>query len=178
MIANAITITRTLCTLPLFLILAYGAGEHRWLALVLFLGAGGMDMLDGYLARKLNQTSRFGAMLDLIGDRLLTFTALLGLCIAGDIAGPALVAAGILIARCIIVASLNEALPGKLEIRVSVLEKIKIAAAFAGTTLLISPELHPSQNEAGGIVLCIAAALTLITLCDYWMRGLRAFKDA
>jgi CDP-diacylglycerol--glycerol-3-phosphate 3-phosphatidyltransferase len=178
MIANAITITRTLFTLPLFLILSYGADEHRWFALALFLGAGGMDMLDGYLARRLNQTSRFGAMLDLIGDRLLTFAALLGLCIAGDIASFALIAAGVLMGRDIIVAALNEALPGKLNIRVSVVEKLKIAAAFLGTTLLIAPDLHPDQNALGGVILCIAGALTLITLADYWMRGLRAFKQA
>lgn len=177
MIANAITITRTMFTIPLFGILAYGEGQHRWIALALFLGAGLMDLLDGYVARRLGETSAFGAMIDLIGDRLLTFAALLGLIVAGALGDLALVAAAILIGRCIIVASLNEALPGKLKMRVTTVEKIKIAASFLATNLLIAPAFMPNQNFLGSVVLCVAAAITMVTLVDYWRRALRAFED-
>lgn len=46
-------------------------------ALVLFVGAAMTDWLDGYLARKWNQTSRFGAMLDPIADKAMVVIALL-----------------------------------------------------------------------------------------------------
>lgn len=176
MYSNAITITRTLFTAPLFAILAFGGGEYRWIALALFLGAGALDMIDGIVARRLNETSRFGAMIDLVGDRLLTLAALLGLIAGGDVTGIAAAAAALLIARDVVVASLNEALPGRLEIRVSVLEKVKIAAAFAGIVMLMAPELTAGQNALGGIVLCAAAVLSLVTIVDYWMRALRAFR--
>jgi phosphatidylglycerophosphate synthase len=73
------------------------------------------------------------------------------------------------------VASLNEALPGKLDIKVSALEKIKIAASFIGLSLLIAPVLFAGQRNIGDIVVLIAAALTLATLFDYGRRAGRAF---
>src|SRR5262249_52593041 len=139
--------------------------------------AGLMDMADGYIARRLNESSKFGAMIDLIGDRLLTCASLLGLIVAGDIRGATLAAAAVLIARDTIVASLNEALPGRLNIRVSTLEKVKIAGAFLSIGLLLAPVFFNGQKQLGGIVLCIAAAITLITLTDYWMRGLHSFRE-
>ncbi|MEM8956465.1 MAG: CDP-diacylglycerol--glycerol-3-phosphate 3-phosphatidyltransferase [Pseudomonadota bacterium] len=47
-----------------------------WVALALFVGASVTDWVDGYLARKWNQISRFGAMLDPIADKAMVITAL------------------------------------------------------------------------------------------------------
>ena len=47
-----------------------------WLALILFIGASVTDWFDGYLARKWNQQSRFGAMLDPIADKAMVVIAL------------------------------------------------------------------------------------------------------
>ena len=176
MIANAITIFRTLLTAPLFACLAFGGEPWRWMALALFLGAGLLDMVDGRVARALRQTSAFGAMIDLVGDRLLTFAALMGLIAGGYLRGADVVAGLVLIARDLVVASLNEALPGKLEIKVSVLEKFKIAAAFAGIALTIAPPVIEEQSVVGAGVLWLAAALTCLTVADYWMRALTAFR--
>jgi cardiolipin synthase (CMP-forming) len=181
MVSNAITIFRTLLTLPLFILLAFGG--NAWAALALFLGAGALDMVDGKVARARSETSAFGAMIDLVGDRLLTFAAVTGLIAGGVITGVVALAGLILIVRDLIVASLNEALPGKLGPRVGLLEKIKIAAAFASIGLLIvapalSGEVGAGIFQAGEIVLGIAAGLTLVTLVQYWMRALRAFKES
>jgi cardiolipin synthase len=198
MVSNAITLFRTFLTLPLFLLLALG-GDAR-IALALFLGAGLLDMVDGKVARARNETSAFGAMIDLLGDRLLTAAAVIGLIATGSNFA---LAGIVLIARDLIVASMNEALPGKLEIKVSVLEKIKIVAAFLGLSLLIAGEcflqawqraasdgvntgmeswnqaaLAGVSFQAGGIMLIIAAVLTLVTLVDYWRRALRAFAQS
>lgn len=48
-----------------------------WVALILFVGASLTDWLDGYLARKWDQCSRFGAMLDPIADKAMVVIALL-----------------------------------------------------------------------------------------------------
>lgn len=180
MISNTITVIRTLFTLPLLAILALGDGAYRWSALALFLGAGAMDVLDGIVARKLGEASKFGAMLDLMGDRLLTLAAVLGLIAGGDLSGLNIFAGVILVGRCIVVACLNEALPGKLNIKVSPAEKIKIARSFLGLGLLIAPPFLPAllgrfQADWGVLALWGAALLTLFNLTDYWLRGLRAF---
>lgn len=178
MTANIVTFIRTLFTLPLFAILAFGAGGMRWTALALFLGAGLLDMADGQIARRLNQVSKLGAFLDLLGDRLLTFAAVLGLIVGGTLHGLNVIPGMILVARCIFVASLNEALQGRLEIKVSALEKVKIAASFVGLSLLIAPAFFAQQAEAGVIAVWIAAGVTCVTLLDYGQRAARAFKQA
>jgi CDP-diacylglycerol--glycerol-3-phosphate 3-phosphatidyltransferase len=180
MLANTITIFRTFLIVPLFALLAFGQ-ERAWaFALVLFWSAGALDMLDGMVARKLKQTSDFGAMMDVVGDRLLTFAAVIGLVVGGGLAGVHAIAGVILVARDLIVASLNEALPGKIGPRVSNLERAKIASAFAALTILITEPLtmFEHQLEVGYAVLWVAAALTCITVAQYWMRGLREFKES
>lgn len=181
MISNTVTIFRTLLTLPLFALLAFAEGDHRWTALALFLGAGALDIVDGILARRLNETSRFGAMIDLVGDRMLTMAAGIGLVAGGGLSASAVIAAVVLVCRCIVVASLNEALPGKLTTRATSIETAKIALSFAGFSLLIAPRFLPdiaglSQPALGTLVLVVAAAATLVTVVSYWMQGLRAFR--
>ncbi|MBL8547711.1 MAG: CDP-alcohol phosphatidyltransferase family protein [Hyphomonadaceae bacterium] len=175
MISNTITIFRTLLTIPLFALLAFGGGAYGWWPLVLFLGAGLLDMVDGKVARARNETSAFGAVIDLIGDRLLTFAAVLGLIVGGTVAGIHVVAGIVLIARDLIVASLNEALPGKLGPRVGPLEKVKIVAAFSALTLLIAPHVVAQQQSAGLGALWLAAALTAATVVGYWTAALKEF---
>jgi len=65
-----------LLLLPLFLWALVADGNrpdrpYRWLALVVFGVMAVTDKLDGYLARRLNQTSRLGALLDPVADKLL-----------------------------------------------------------------------------------------------------------
>ena len=47
-----------------------------WIALVLFLVAAISDWFDGYLARRWNQESKFGEMLDPIADKAVSYTHL------------------------------------------------------------------------------------------------------
>ncbi len=181
MISNTITGLRLVVLVPLFALLAQPDAPARdWFALAIFLFAGATDVLDGYLARRLGETSAFGAMLDLVADRLLTLATVTGL-IAGGRLGALVMAAGlILIVRDVVVAALGEALPGRLGIRAGLMEKIKIACQFAGLALLIVPPDVLSWRFAGlnpgGLLLLAAAALACLTLADYSMRAAREFK--
>ncbi|MBI5135885.1 MAG: CDP-diacylglycerol--glycerol-3-phosphate 3-phosphatidyltransferase [Nitrospirae bacterium] len=69
---NTITLGRILL-IPLFVFLAYEPGPWRsfWAAVV-FLIAALTDLLDGYLARKHNQVTALGKLLDPVADKLLT----------------------------------------------------------------------------------------------------------
>jgi cardiolipin synthase len=71
-VANQLTMLR-IALVPAFVLLALGR-EFTW-ALVVFAVAGATDALDGYVARHSGQSTRLGAMLDPIADKLLTGSA-------------------------------------------------------------------------------------------------------
>ncbi|TXJ07115.1 MAG: CDP-diacylglycerol--glycerol-3-phosphate 3-phosphatidyltransferase [Acinetobacter sp.] len=79
-IPNILTIAR-IVLIPVFLLLAYfspvDGGAFRHILLTgIFVLAAVTDWLDGYLARKLNQTSAFGRFLDPVADKLMVAAAL------------------------------------------------------------------------------------------------------
>jgi CDP-diacylglycerol--glycerol-3-phosphate 3-phosphatidyltransferase len=75
-IPNILTVLRLLaapCVAIVFLLLPHPVAD--WVALILFVGAAVTDWFDGYIARKWNQQSRFGAMLDPIADKAMVTIA-------------------------------------------------------------------------------------------------------
>ncbi len=76
-IPNIISIIR-LAGVPLFLWLVLVPEADAWALAVLFV-SGLTDWLDGYLARKLHQTSKLGAILDPVADRLYILSTVIGL---------------------------------------------------------------------------------------------------
>lgn len=76
-IPNAISALRLL-GVPLFLWLVLGPEADLW-ALAVLMVSGFTDWLDGYLARRLNQTSKLGEILDPVADRLYILAVVLGL---------------------------------------------------------------------------------------------------
>jgi len=71
-VANQLTMLR-MALVPAFVLLVL-AREFSW-ALVVFVVAGLTDALDGYVARHANQSTRLGAMLDPVADKLLAGSA-------------------------------------------------------------------------------------------------------
>jgi len=76
-IPNVISIVR-LAGVPLFLWLVLGPEADGW-ALGVLLLSGVSDWLDGYLARRLHQTSKLGQILDPVADRLYILAVVVGL---------------------------------------------------------------------------------------------------
>lgn len=74
---NVISMLRLL-GVPLFLYLVLGP-EADWWALAVLMLAGVTDFLDGYLARRLDQTSPLGQILDPVADRLYILAVVVGL---------------------------------------------------------------------------------------------------
>lgn len=68
-VANVITVVRVFIALGTLYLLWLPGDTMRWVAFVLTALVIWGDALDGYFARKLNQASKFGAMLDIAGDR-------------------------------------------------------------------------------------------------------------
>jgi cardiolipin synthase (CMP-forming) len=82
-IPNIISIIR-LAGVPLFLWLVLVPEDDGWALAVLFV-SGLSDYADGYLARKLNQTSKVGEILDPVADRLYILSTVIGLAARGII---------------------------------------------------------------------------------------------
>ena len=76
-VPNLISMAR-LAGVPLFLWLVIGPEADVW-ALVVLMVAGFSDWLDGYLARRLDQMSKLGEILDPVADRLYILAAVIGL---------------------------------------------------------------------------------------------------
>ena len=72
-IPNVLTIIRIIL-IPVFVILFFRG--YKMAALAVFCAASLTDMLDGYLARKLNQITDFGKLFDPLADKLMVLTAM------------------------------------------------------------------------------------------------------
>lgn len=79
---NLLSLLR-LALVPVFLVLIVTG--HSISAFLVLAVASFTDWLDGYLARKLNQVTRIGALLDPAADRLYIFATLIGLAVTGSI---------------------------------------------------------------------------------------------
>jgi cardiolipin synthase (CMP-forming) len=78
-VPNALSILRLL-GVPLFLWLVLGPEADGW-ALAVLAASGVTDYLDGYLARRLDQASKLGQVLDPVADRLYILAVVIGLAI-------------------------------------------------------------------------------------------------
>jgi cardiolipin synthase (CMP-forming) len=76
-VPNVLSILR-LCLLPVFLWLVLGP-EADGIAVAVLMFMGISDFFDGYVARRWNQTSRLGAVLDPVADRLYILAVVIGL---------------------------------------------------------------------------------------------------
>ena len=75
-VPNILTITR-LVLIPVFVVLFYWPSTFANLAAALaFLAAALTDLLDGYIARRFNYTTKFGAFLDPVADKIMVCVAL------------------------------------------------------------------------------------------------------
>jgi phosphatidylglycerophosphate synthase len=174
--ANLVTASRLVLAVPLFVLLLTPGATAAWAALGVLALAGLTDVVDGRIARGLGQVSRFGAMLDLVADRVLTATLAVGLIANGTLggwwAGPVLV----LLARDLAVASFGEASGGAVKFPVTPLERVKIALQFAGFLALVAPPFVAWQGEAGRWSLAASAALAAATAVSYGRQTARALR--
>jgi cardiolipin synthase len=161
--------------IPLFVGIFYF--EKSWVsvenqnlvATVIFTAAAITDWLDGWLARRLHQTSAFGAFLDPVADKLMVAAALIILVQLGRV--DALIAL-IIIGREITISALREWMAQIGEARsvaVSVLGKIKTALQMIAIPLLLyhsSVGVFPTRL-AGTLLIYAAAVLTLVSMIWY-----------
>ncbi|GIU89176.1 MAG: CDP-diacylglycerol--glycerol-3-phosphate 3-phosphatidyltransferase [Acidimicrobiia bacterium] len=103
-IPNAISVARLACV-PLFLWLLWEADEGMWAALLLA-ALGATDWVDGWIARRYDQGSELGKILDPTADRVLLVAAAVAL-LTQDMPGPVDVLLWIVLVREIVIAAVT-----------------------------------------------------------------------
>lgn len=155
--------------------------ERNLFTTVIFTAAAITDWLDGWLARRLNQTSAFGAFLDPVADKLMVAAALIVLVESERIAA---VVAMIIIGREIAISALREwmtTIGQRGSVAVSLIGKVKTVAQMVAIPLLLFHDRIGAfaPQRVGTWLIWIAAVLTLVSMGYYlkmaWQAG-RAAK--
>ena len=177
-IPNLLTWTRILL-IPLFVGVFYAS--ESWLSVSMqnfcatatFIAAAITDWLDGWLARKLGQTSAFGAFLDPVADKLMVAAALVVLVQLGRADA---IIAFIIIGREITISALREwmaKIGAARSIAVSFVGKLKTASQMVAIPMLLYHEQlwGVDMHEIGYWLLHVAALLTLWSMVYYLRRA-------
>ena len=177
-IPNILTLSRILLIPFFFVVYFLDVGWSNQVATFIFVVAAITDWLDGYMARRLNQYTAFGAFLDPVADKLIVATALVLL--AADekvldlVYSVPLFAASvsIIIGREIVISALREwmaELGKRASVAVSYIGKVKTTLQLIAISLLIyqEPLFGLPIFKLGEILLFIAAALTLYSMFVY-----------
>jgi CDP-diacylglycerol--glycerol-3-phosphate 3-phosphatidyltransferase/cardiolipin synthase len=166
--------------IPLFVGIFYfekswvSVADQNLVATIIFTAAAITDWLDGWLARKLHQTSAFGAFLDPVADKLMVAAALIVLVQLERVDA---IIALIIIGREITISALREWMAnigqGK-SVAVSFLGKLKTVSQMVAIPLLLYHDgignFHPQR--VGTWLIYLAALLTLISMAYYLKMAL------
>lgn len=164
LIPNVLTVLR-IALIPLFVLFYIATRDLHWVAAALFALACLTDWLDGFLARRFEVTTRFGAFIDPVADKLVVVSALVLLvgCYGSLLLTlPALV----IIGRELLIASLREWMAQvKAQSRVSVntITKVKTSVQMIAIVILLAnpAQLNRPWTIIGLVLIYIATALTL-----------------
>jgi CDP-diacylglycerol--glycerol-3-phosphate 3-phosphatidyltransferase len=168
---NLLTMVRVALLLPLAWLLLT-TREQSLAGMIIFMVSGLTDMLDGYLARKLQKITLFGAMLDQICDKIFIIGTLVAMAAAGLLENLMLVPVFLIIAREFAVAGLREyAAINRHRLPVDKLGKYKTATQFLAIAWMLMPPMGIVWmvwiNHAGAGLLWIAAILGIVSAARY-----------
>ncbi len=182
-IPNAITTSRILL-IPVFIAAFYL--PYEWasaLATFIFAFAAITDWFDGYLARKLNQQSALGAMIDPLADKLMVISALLIILTKHPENNWLLFSSLIIISREVFISSLREWMSGLGKgkvVAVSFFGKAKTVAQMIALLFLIyEHDLFGLPTYTFGLGLLVGAAiLTVVSMIVYIKSALHALSTS
>lgn len=170
-IPNTLTWVR-IALVPVFVLLYYLPWTWgHFCAAAFFSLAAITDWLDGYIARNWQLSSRFGAFLDPVADKLMVAVALV--LVVGEVPVPFLtIPAAIIVGREIIVSALREwmaEIGKRTNVSVSLVGKIKTTCQMIAliALLLYRPDSPYALALFGAIMLYIAGALTIYSMIIY-----------
>ena len=195
---NLLTGLRLALALFVFFALATAAGDtpyveasggaiyalDRW-AVIAFALAAVTDFFDGWLARRLDATSVWGAILDPIADKVLVCATVLGL-LALAPSPPIVIPVALILFREFTIGALREATAGRVSLPVTLLAKWKttlqlialgaelVVATWSALGLPGDPGPMLATAWMAHTLLWLAAAVTLITGAQYLFQARKA----
>ena len=177
-IPNVLTMLR-LILIPVFVVLFFSG--QRKAALAVFVAASLTDMLDGFLARRLNQITDFGKLFDPLADKLMVLTAMVCQAIAGVFPW-----AAIIIVAC---KELYMVLGGMFMLKRGVVvysNLIGKAAQVCFIASLVLSFFHREFEDAGTkllgltpdiLLLWITVVLAILAMIVYTVQAVRKLRD-
>jgi CDP-diacylglycerol--glycerol-3-phosphate 3-phosphatidyltransferase len=164
---NALTGLRLLAVpvLGAVLVVSGDTSRGRWIALALFVAASLTDVADGWLARRRNQCTDFGALVDPIADKALIATALVCMSARDLVPWWATV---LVLAREAAVTVLRLAVLRHGVIPASSGGKVKTAAQ---TTLIVLALAAPGWTEVLAALVMATVVWTVVTGLDYGVKA-------
>jgi cardiolipin synthase len=169
-IPNVLSFLR-LALVPVFLLFLIGGQDIA--ALITLAVSGFTDFLDGFLARRLNQVTRLGQLLDPAADRLYIIAAVLGLVVRELIPLWFVVA---ILARdvLLLVVALVLAQAGHGALPVNTVGKVATACLFVGLPILM---LAAAVPDISAVVQPIGNGVAVLGAVLYWVAGLVYVRD-
>ena len=168
-VPNILTLLRSLLIPGIVVVYCLPYAWAPMAAAIVFGFAAVTDWFDGYLARKLNQTSPFGAFLDPVADKLMVAISLV-LLVDTYSAFWITIPAGIIIGREIVISALREwmaELGKRANIAVSFVGKLKTALQMLAILIMLAAAPYTLASWVGIGALYLASVLTLWSMYVY-----------
>jgi CDP-diacylglycerol--glycerol-3-phosphate 3-phosphatidyltransferase len=168
----ALTLFRIVAVPPIMVFLISSSRVSVLIAAVIFVTASLTDWLDGRMARRRNQVTRFGTLLDPVADKLLVAAALVAL-VQVEMIGAWV--AMVIIGRELAVTGLRGvALSMGVVVPASKFGKLKTVSQYVAITILILERGVPPESVPfhliSRVALWGAVALTVVSGADYFYR--------
>lgn len=174
-VPNIITVIRFLGT-PLFVWLVLARQEYGWGVFVLAL-MGCTDWIDGFVARKLNQTSKLGRIMDPVADRVALVAVMITMVIAGLL--PLWLLLLLLIPDIVLLSATLYFFRGDADLKVTMLGKTRTAALMIGTPMLLLAKALESEFTfvLSWVFLGAAMIMHVVAFCQYFVALLRKHRE-
>ncbi len=171
-----------IAVIPVFILVFYAPFDWSHAAsAAIFALAAITDWLDGFLARKLGQTSPFGAFLDPVADKLMVAVALI-LLVEADPSPWLAIPAMVIIGREIAISALREwmaEIGESAQVKVSFIAKVKTMLQMVALLLMLyfNPVAGFPTYKTGLVLLYVAAGLTLGSMVIYLRAAWPALRS-
>lgn len=172
---NLLTALRILLV-PALLIAFFHAPRNRQLpSLMIFLAAGLTDCLDGYLARRFNQITTLGKVLDPIADKLITASALICLAWLGAIEWLAL---GVIVVKEIYMGiGASFCLKHRIEVASDIYGKLATLLFYPAVMLCWPWHEREALGTVGHVLVYVSVALSVIASVHYTIISVKKWKE-
>lgn len=160
-IPNILTIFR-LCLIPVYIAVFASSQDTKELAAIIFIAASVTDVLDGYIARKFNMTTRVGQLLDPLADKLMQLTVVISLVLSDML--PVWFVVVLAIKEILLIIGGVFLYVKKTYVKSNILGKLNTVVLFIAMVLIFFT--HTSELVSN-IILAVSTIFNVLAICSY-----------